>query len=276
MQSMQTIQHYAQLLPELTLWPGKRCGCFPSHRNTNAFKMKKTTSFSTPALHLTVNNFERWAVIKATKGNSRGEDELPEFEHDPDAASILMGQFDDPEKLRKRIEERIKKKKKDILQTKTGSAEPMIVTFKDFDFSDSCYIWFEFSHSPSNDELDLISGTIRSWYLLGHTGGYNSLNMQLTKLPINEMPSFDSVKASEELTSAFCNIGDLEIQDNLARIWVDIGTSDLLMLDVLINALQSLSSDYIGIKNLVLGGKFWGKWKEGSNSVEDGYKVCKI
>lgn len=238
--------------------------------------MKKTTSFSTPALNLTLNNFERWAVTKATKGNRGGEDELPEFEHDPDVASILMGQFDDPEKLRKRIEERIKKKQKDILQTKSGSAEPMIVTFKDFDFSDSCYIWIEFSCSPSNDELDLISGTIRSWYLLGHIGGYNSLNMQLTQLPINEKPSFDSVKASEELTSAFCNIGDLEIQDNLARIWVNIGTSDPLMLDVLINALQSLSSDYIGIKNLVFGGKFSGKWKEGSNSVEDGYKVCKI
>lgn len=238
--------------------------------------MKNIASFLPPVLHLTHNNFERWAVIKATGDNYGGEDKLPEFEHDPDAASILMGNFDDPEKLRKRIEERIKKKQKDILQTKTGSAEPIIVTFKDFDFSDSCYIWIEFSHSPSNNELDLVSGTIRSWYLLGRIGGYNSMNMQLTQLPINEKPSFDSVKASEEITSAFCNIGDLELQDNLARIWVDIGTSDPLMLDVLINVLQSLSSDYVGIKNLVFGGKHWGKWKEGSNSVEDGYKVCKI
>jgi hypothetical protein len=273
---MQTILHHAELHPKLSLWRGERCGCFPSNTNTNDFKMKKIASFSTPALHLTHNIFERWAVIKATGDNDGREDKLAEFEHDPDAASILMGNFDDPEKLRKRIEERIKKKQKDILQTKTGSAEPMIVTFKEFDFSDSCNIWIEFSRSPSNNELDLISGAIRSWYLLGHIGGYNSMNMQLTQLPINEKPSFDSVKASEEITSAFYNIGDLELQDNLARIWVDTGTSDPLMLDVLINALQSLSSDYIGIKNLVFGGKHWGKWKEGSNSVEDGYKVCKI
>jgi hypothetical protein len=46
--------------------------------------------------------------------------------------------------------------------------------------------------------------------------------LQLTQLPINEKPSFDSVKASEEITSAFYNIGDLELQDNLARIWSEI------------------------------------------------------
>jgi hypothetical protein len=65
--------------------------------------MKKIASFSTPALHLTHNIFERWAVIKATGDNDGREDKLAEFEHDPDAASILMGNFDDPEKLRKRV-----------------------------------------------------------------------------------------------------------------------------------------------------------------------------
>lgn len=76
--------------------------------------------------------------------------------------------------------------------------------------------------------------------------------------------------------TTFYNIGDLEVQDNLARIWVDIGTTEPLILDVLINALTQISSDYIGIKQLLFGGSELENWKESLTTEDAGYSVHRI
>eukprot|EP00262_Sarcandra_glabra_P009900 TRINITY_DN2471_c0_g4_i1.p1 TRINITY_DN2471_c0_g4~~TRINITY_DN2471_c0_g4_i1.p1 ORF type:complete len:159 (+),score=22.97 TRINITY_DN2471_c0_g4_i1:222-698(+) len=157
-----------------------------------------------------------------------------------------------------------------------GSAIPMKVTFNKFDFSNS-YIWFEFYYPPLTKDISFICDAIRSWYIIGRFGGCNSINMQLSQSPFDRRPSYDAIQGANVTPATFYNIGDLEIQDNLGRVWVDIGTTEPLLLDVLVNALIQISSDYVGIKQLVFGGgSEFENWKENLQSEDAGYSVHKI
>ena len=49
-------------------------------------------------------------------------------------------------------------------------------------------------------------------------------------------------------------MGQLEYQQDWARCWVDMGTSDGIAIDVLINALRQLDTDVVQIEELVVGG----------------------
>ncbi|GJM87430.1 hypothetical protein PR202_ga03382 [Eleusine coracana subsp. coracana] len=89
-------------------------------------------------------------------------------------------------------------------------------------------------------------------------------------------PSYDSEEASAVMPSSFHDISDVEFQDNWARVWVDLGTSDYLGLDVLLNCLTQLSSEHLGIKQVIFGGKKMGDWEEGMTSSDYGYKHFKI
>ncbi len=50
------------------------------------------------------------------------------------------------------------------------------------------------------------------------------------------------------------NVGQLEYEGNWARCWVDLGTSDALAIDVLINTLNQVNIDFVEIDELVIGG----------------------
>ncbi|KAM5547479.1 hypothetical protein ABKV19_001795 [Rosa sericea] len=204
-----------------------------------------------------------------------GRGEGKEFDRDPEFAEIMGACLDDPQKARSKMEERLRKKRNKILHTKSGSGEPMRVVFNDFGFSNS-YIWFEFYNIPLEQDVSLISDTIRSWHIIGRLGGCNSMNMQLSQSPLDKRPSYDPIQGANVTPTTFYNIGDLEIQDNLGRVWVDIGTKEPLILDVLINALTQISSDFVGIKQVVFGGTEFEHWKENMTSEEVGYTVHKI
>ncbi|KAK2631023.1 hypothetical protein EUGRSUZ_L03533 [Eucalyptus grandis] len=171
------------------------------------------------------------------------EEEEKKYDRDPEFAEILGSCLDDPQKAQSKMEERLRKKRNKILHTKTGSAEPMKVKFNKFDFSNS-YIWFEFYNAPLPKDISLICDTIRSWHIVGRLGGCNSMNIQLSQSPLDKRPNYDAIQGVNVTPTTFYNIGDLEIQDNLARIWVDIGTSEPLLLDALINALTQISFEY--------------------------------
>ncbi|KAL5726653.1 hypothetical protein ACHQM5_009676 [Ranunculus cassubicifolius] len=205
----------------------------------------------------------------------RGKQEEIDYDKDPEFAEILGSCFDDPQKAQARVEDRIRKKRNKVLQPKTGSATPMKVIFNKFDFSDS-YLWFEFCNTPLPNDITLISDTIRSWHIIGRLGGCNSMNMQLSQAPLDKRPSYDPIQGANVNPTTFYNIGDFEVQENLARVWMDIGTSEPLLLDVLINALTQISSDYVGIKQLVFGGSEFGNWKENLTTEASGYSVHKI
>ncbi|KAK4765541.1 hypothetical protein SAY86_026631 [Trapa natans] len=202
------------------------------------------------------------------------EDEV-KYDKDPEFADILGSCLEDPQKARSKMEERLRKKRNKILHNKTGSALPMKVKFNKFDFSNS-YIWFEFYNAPLEKDISLICDTIRSWHIIGRLGGCNSMNMQLSQSPLEKRPEYDAIQGANVTPTTFYNIGDLEIQDNLARIWVDIGTSEPLLLDVLINALIQISSDYVGIKQLVFGGSKFDNWEESLTSEDAGCSTYKI
>ncbi|KAL9319969.1 hypothetical protein ACSQ67_011808 [Phaseolus vulgaris] len=144
-----------------------------------------------------------------------------------------------------------------------------------FEFSNS-YIWFEFYNVPLAKDISLICDTIRSWHIIGRLGGCNALNMQLSQSPLDARPSYDYIQGANVEPTTFYNIGNLEVQDNLARIWVDIGTVEPLLLDVLINALTQISSDFVGIKQVMFGGAEFESWNENLKSEEAGYGVHKI
>ncbi|XP_070018493.1 uncharacterized protein [Nicotiana sylvestris] len=205
----------------------------------------------------------------------RGREDEKNYDKDPELAEILGSCLDDPDKAQSMMEERLRKKRNKIVHTKTGSATPVNVTFNKFDFTNS-YIWFEFYNAPLEKDISLICDTIRSWHIVGRLGGCNSLNMQLSQSPLDKRPSYDAVQGANVNPTTFYNIGDLEIQDNLARIWVDIGTSEHLLLDVLINALTQISFDYVGIKQVVFGESEFENWRENLTSEDAGYSVHKI
>ncbi|KAJ0782913.1 hypothetical protein HanLR1_Chr01g0013631 [Helianthus annuus] len=62
----------------------------------------------------------------------------------------------------------------------------------------------------------------------------------------------------------------------ITRDGVDNGTSDYFALDVLLNRLTVLSSEYLGIQQVVFGGRSICDWEEGMKNPEDGYKYFKI
>ncbi|KAK4270665.1 hypothetical protein QN277_019443 [Acacia crassicarpa] len=208
------------------------------------------------------------------QGANAGKQEK-DYDRDPEFAEILGSCLDDPNKARSKMEERFRKKRSKILHTKTGSGVPMKVSFNKFDFSNS-YIWIEFYNTPLAKDISLLCDTIRAWHIVGRLGGCNSMNMQLSQSPLEKRPSYDYIQGSNVTPSTFYNIGDLEVQDNLARIWVDIGTNEPLLLDVLINALTQISSDFVGIKQVMFGGAEFENWKENLTSEEAGYSIHKI
>ncbi|MBA0853166.1 hypothetical protein Goshw_014269 [Gossypium schwendimanii] len=198
----------------------------------------------------------------------RGREEEKNYDKDPEFAEILGSCLDDPEKARSKMEDRLRKKRNKILHTKTGSGTPMKVTFNKV--------------RTVNTIVDHLSYKEIKYCFNRATFGcpdlvfIHSLFIPLSQSPLEKRPSYDAIQGANVNPTTFYNIGDLEVQDNLARIWVDIGTTEPLILDVLINALTQISSDYIGIKQLVFGGSELENWKESLTTEDAGYSVHRI
>ncbi|XP_024544169.1 uncharacterized protein LOC112351107 isoform X1 [Selaginella moellendorffii] len=210
------------------------------------------------------STYPEWARI--FEDQARNDDEVRE---------ILGDSLGNPEEMEKRLRDRVLRKGNDLFTPKTGTAIPLEVQFRDFDPA-GAFIWFELCGAPTEKDLDIIGGVFRSWYILGKLGAFNTLNMQLTKLPVEAPPKYSPELAKQSLPAYFHNIGDIEYQDTIGRVWVDLGTSDPLAWDVIINSLSAVSSDHVGMKLLVFGGNKFGDWEDGMKNPDDGYKVYKI
>ncbi|KAG1361236.1 hypothetical protein COCNU_09G006990 [Cocos nucifera] len=184
----------------------------------------------------------------------------------PTWAKILENACKDDEELRA------------VLGDSIGNPELMrkrIFVLCSFNLLDS-YIWFELYGAPSDRDVDLLGSVIQSWYVLGRLGAFNSSNLQLANSSMDYNPLYDSDKAARVMPSSFHDISDVEFQDNWGRVWVDLGTSEFFAVDVLLNCLTVLSSEYLGIQQVVFGGRRMGDWEEGMTSSEYGYKHFKI
>jgi len=51
------------------------------------------------------------------------------------------------------------------------------------------------------------------------------------------------------------NMNDVQYEGLWARCWFDLGTSDAIALDILINAFHQLSKEFVTIEQLIIGGE---------------------
>lgn len=143
----------------------------------------------------------------------------------------------------------------------------MKVTFREFDPFD-LWIWLEFSTVPSEIEKQYIEEIFNSWYLLGKLGGFNaeSLQVQDVGLEVSYM-DYDLEAAESCMMALMHNMGEFEYEGVWGRCWFDLGTSDAIALDVLINALIQFSKDFVIIERLIIGGENQ-DWKVGDRHRE--------
>ncbi|HIK27710.1 MAG: DUF3531 family protein [Oscillatoriaceae bacterium SKW80] len=131
----------------------------------------------------------------------------------------------------------------------------MKVQFREFNPFD-LWMWIEFSTVPSELEKQYVEEVFNSWFFLGKLGGFNAENLQVqeTGIDISYM-EYDTEAAENSMMSLMHNMAEFEYQGTWGRCWFDLGTSDAIALDILINALQQFSQEYVKIERLIIGGE---------------------
>ena len=131
----------------------------------------------------------------------------------------------------------------------------MQIQFRECDFF-SLWIWIQFSIVPSTMEQQYVDEILNSWFFIGKLGGFNAENLQVqdTGLEISYM-NYDNTQTDSTLVSLMHNMGDVEYEGLWARCWFDLGTSDAIAIDVLLNALKQFSRDYVAIEQIIIGGE---------------------
>ncbi|MBW4603298.1 MAG: DUF3531 family protein [Calothrix sp. FI2-JRJ7] len=131
----------------------------------------------------------------------------------------------------------------------------MLVQFREFNPFD-IWIWFKFSTVPSQREKEFVEEAFSSWFYLGKLGAFNAENLQVqdTGLELSYM-SYDQDAYDKSLKALMHNMGEFEYEGQWGRCWFDLGTSDAIALDVIINALAQISEEYVVIEELYIGGE---------------------
>ena len=131
----------------------------------------------------------------------------------------------------------------------------MQVEFREFNPFD-VWFWLEFSTVPSEGEKQYIEEVFSSWFLLGKLGGFNAENLQVqeTGIEIGYM-DYDRSIAEGSMMALMHNMGEFDYLGQWGRCWFDLGTSDAIALDVLINSLLQLSQEYVALERLIVGGQ---------------------
>lgn len=131
----------------------------------------------------------------------------------------------------------------------------MEIQFREFNPFD-LWIWLKFSTVPSQREKEYVEELFDSWFYMGKLGAFNAENLQVqeTGLDLSYM-NYDSDAYDRTLLALMHNKGEFEYQGQWGRCWFDLGTSDAIALDILINALQQLSVEYVTIDEVYIGGE---------------------
>ena len=131
----------------------------------------------------------------------------------------------------------------------------MEIQFREFNPFD-LWIWLEFNTVPSTMEQQYIEELFNSWFYIGKLGGFNAENLQVqeTGVEISYM-EYNMNETDETLMSPMHNMGDFEYLGTWGRCWFDLGTSDLIAIDILINAMNQLNKEYVQINKLIIGGQ---------------------
>jgi hypothetical protein len=130
----------------------------------------------------------------------------------------------------------------------------MQIQFREFD-PFNCWIWLRFSNPPGQGERSYVETVFDSWFFLGKLGGFNAENLQVHEEGADvSWMAYDADDAERAMPALMHNMGEMEYLDDWARCWLDLGTSDAVALDVLINTLRQLNCDVVQIEELLIGG----------------------
>jgi hypothetical protein len=118
------------------------------------------------------------------------------------------------------------------------------------------WIWLRFSTVPSEREKQFVEELFNSWFYLGKLGAFNAENLQVqeTGLDISYL-HYDQDGYQNSLLSLMHNMGEFEYNGDWGRCWFDLGTSDAIALDLLLNALTQLGQEYVTIDEVYVGGE---------------------
>ncbi|MEL7352250.1 MAG: DUF3531 family protein [Cyanobacteria bacterium P01_A01_bin.116] len=131
----------------------------------------------------------------------------------------------------------------------------MQVQFRECDFF-NIWIWLEFETVPSVPEQQYVEEIFNSWFFLGKLGGFNAENLQVQETGVDiSYFDYDEDEAERSLLSLMHNMGEVEFRGMWARCWFDLGTSDALALDALINTVRQFSKDYVEVQQIIVGGE---------------------
>mgnify|MGYP003446870196 FL=1 len=131
----------------------------------------------------------------------------------------------------------------------------MEIQFREFNPFD-LWIWLEFPTVPSRMEQQYIEELFDSWFYLGKLGGFNAENLPIQDAGIEiSYMDYDQSQLENALMSPMHNMGDIEYLGVWGRCWFDLGTSDLIAIDVLINSIYQLSKEFVQINKIIVGGQ---------------------
>ncbi len=131
----------------------------------------------------------------------------------------------------------------------------MHIQFREFD-QFNVWMWLKFSTVPSQREKQYIEEVFNSWFYLGKLGAFNAENLQVQETGVDlSYLDYDSQGYDKSLLALMHNMGEFEYQGQWARCWFDLGTSDAIAIDILINALTQLSQEYVTIEQFYIGGE---------------------
>lgn len=131
----------------------------------------------------------------------------------------------------------------------------MDIYFRDINPFD-LWIWIEFENVPTPSEKQYLEELFDSWFYLGKLGGFNAGNLQVQDAGVDlSYMDYDQDYADHSMMSVMHNMSDVDYLGTWARCWFDLGTSDPIALDILINAFKQLSHDYLQLKQVIIGGE---------------------
>jgi hypothetical protein len=65
---------------------------------------------------------------------------------------------------------------------------------------------------------------------------------------------YDNEHLDHAMMAPMHNMAEFQYEGVWGRCWFDLGTSDLISLDILINALNQLSKEYVVVLKMIIGG----------------------
>lgn len=118
------------------------------------------------------------------------------------------------------------------------------------------WIWIGFDFVPSEQEKQYLEELFDSWFFLGKLGGFNAERLQVQEAGYElSYMDYSDHESQNSLMALMHNMGVIEYEGTWARCWFDLGTSDAIALDVLLNALKQFSQDYVNIEQIFVGGE---------------------